>query len=281
MKHNKISNSSRSAEKNNFTLIELLVVIAIIAILAGILMPALSQARERSKTSNCAGNLKTIAFAMQQYADNNNGRAKGAGYGSADPKTKYSTMFLLGPSYKDIHRMTLVPYIGGPQYADLATAQNSDVLKTAICPSGRRDGTDNIVAAEDDNAPNGSYTFSSYVAFTDATVAGKDEWQRAGYQILTKVWQPSSRGLVMDTTLGHNELSKEAPLDRTKLVSNSRSCGAYRYEVIGTRHNGGANAAFCDGHVEYLSAEKIVGVGNGSHTFKKRGYSNFWHHAQN
>ena len=67
------------SKKEQFTLIELLVVIAIIAILAAILMPALSSARERAKTSNCVNNLKTLAFAMQQYADNNNGKAKAFG----------------------------------------------------------------------------------------------------------------------------------------------------------------------------------------------------------
>lgn len=59
--------------RRGFTLIELLVVIAIIAILAAILFPVFAQARERARSTKCMNNLKQIAIALIQYANDNRG----------------------------------------------------------------------------------------------------------------------------------------------------------------------------------------------------------------
>jgi len=101
--------------EKNFTLIELLVVIAIIAILASMLLPALSKARAAAQAIKCTGNMKQIGLGSQIYGNDNNDYAP-AGFCDFGGVYQYWI--------NDI-----MPYIG-------ADGQAAGSSKLMVCPSG-------------------------------------------------------------------------------------------------------------------------------------------------
>jgi prepilin-type N-terminal cleavage/methylation domain-containing protein/prepilin-type processing-associated H-X9-DG protein len=126
--------SRRAFRRTGFTLVELLVVIAIIAILVGLLLPAVQKVREAANRARCTSNLKQIALAAHGYHDANS-RLPGSTYLSS---TRNSTLFV-----------ELLPYMEqNALYSrwDFVNSANNDGLRQTdlpllFCPSHRPVGS--------------------------------------------------------------------------------------------------------------------------------------------
>lgn len=124
---------TRLSSRRGFTLIELLVVIAVIAVLVALLLPAVQQAREAARRSQCKNNLKQIVLAMHNFES-----AKG--HLPFGDKLDYSNNNKVGPGVQ------ILPYVEQSELfkrynwnINWYDAGNSDVVKTQLgvylCPS--------------------------------------------------------------------------------------------------------------------------------------------------
>lgn len=143
------------ARRKGFTLIELLVVIAIISILVSLLMPAVQEAREAARRTECKNNLKQIGIALHNYVERTNvfppGFVANSNNEFAGPFFGWQTMIL--PDMERANEFKKLNPNGGTMPASHLNPVLQQAIKSLRCPSD---------SAPNRNHESGNYGTSNY-----------------------------------------------------------------------------------------------------------------------
>jgi prepilin-type N-terminal cleavage/methylation domain-containing protein/prepilin-type processing-associated H-X9-DG protein len=253
-----------------FTLVELLVVVAVLIIIAALLFPVFSQARESARRARCISNLRQISLAMSMYIDDHDGilprDVTRAGDRSTGPCSSWNPDARI--------ETKLAPYLHSAELLACPSATTPPVIWDAA----------HAVCARDE------WAFPEFMCIRGDPIRGRPlsygwnyrvfQWNvdptSSGCQVpavpLAAVVSPESKVMVADSRssfMGPPEMAfANYPQGSASLASNAGwfwpefpAGGAGPAIVPGrdARHQMGQNAAFLDGHVRWLPYQQLTG----------------------
>lgn len=230
---NRRSGAASSAKARGFTLVELLVVIAIIAVLIGILLPALNRARTMAKATTCMSNLRQLGLGLTMYLNE---------YKSTFPPHKQS-LTSNDPFWGDC----LLPYV-----------KNTELFRCPAMTPGEYEGNNGVVWSYAYDAQHVSYGYNAYFL---GHYPYDDKNPQYGYMpfIPPKNWMKTSD--VKHSSECMTMADHGPPYNWSLWWPHAEDQPAYSTNanegVTTTRHSKKGCIAFVDGHCEMRESKEI------------------------
>ncbi|HPC93297.1 MAG TPA: type II secretion system protein [Sedimentisphaerales bacterium] len=266
-----------------FTLIELLVVIAVIAVLMGILIPALGKARELAQGAACKGNLKNYTIAMAMYLDDNDRRF-------AEPQRCYFSQLTPYPVEAGISEYLHLRWCNGdielkshPEYGGMMARYLGDA-RAFICPTFKnlavRHSDDQFFLAYGKNVKNYepwyNYTMNAYLGSARSDVQETRVLKDTDVKHPATTFSFAEESAIVDTAYNMSGLNdtfmapgsdtmvkswfSQTGGDLRRIIPGPEGVGQFWDVIAGFHHapsgdklGGRGNCAFLDGHVEAFS----------------------------